>query len=143
MAGDVENVRLLLSRGAKASGEAAAEAVTFGHADVLKALIQAGADVTGAESTGINLLHWATITNRTEVIPILVAAGVPLDDVDGFGFTPLMYAATLDYGDTGVLEALLKAGADRTIKNEEGRTPLQQSQRLGHKQHATAMTQGR
>jgi len=38
MAGDVENVRLLLSHGAKASAEAAAEAVTFGHADVLAAL---------------------------------------------------------------------------------------------------------
>ena len=36
MTGDVDNVRLLLSRGAEASAEAAAEAVTFGHADVLR-----------------------------------------------------------------------------------------------------------
>ena len=139
MAGDVANVRLLLSHGAKASAEAAAEAVTFGHADVLSALVEAGADVSGAESTGVNLLHWATITNRTDLIPILLAAGVPLDDVDGFGFTPLMYAATLDQGETGALEALLKAGADRTIKNEEGRTPLQQAQHLDHAQHAIVL----
>ena len=139
MAGDVENVRLLLAHGAKASAEAAAEAVTFGYADVLRVLIDAGADVSGAESTGVNLLHWATITNRTDVIPILLAAGVPLDDADEFGFTPLMYAATLDQGETGALDALLKAGADRTIKNEEGRTPLQQAQRLGHKQQANAL----
>jgi ankyrin repeat protein len=143
MAGDVENVRLLLSHGAKASSEAAAEAVTFGHADVLRALVADGADVSGAESTGVNLLHWATITNRTDVIPVLLAAGVPLDDVDGFGFTPLMYAATLDQGETEALETLLKAGADRGIKNEEGRTPLQQAQRLGHRQHATVLKQAR
>ena len=143
MAGDVDNVRLLLSHGAKASAEAAAEAVTFGHADVLAALIAAGADVSGAESTGVNLLHWATITNRTAVIPVLLAAGVPLDAVDGFGFTPLMYAATLDQGETGALEALLKAGADRSIKNEEGRTPLQQAQRLGHTQHANVLKRAR
>ena len=143
MAGDAENVRLLLSHGAKASSEAAAEAVTFGYADVLKALVAAGAEVSGAESSGINLLHWATITNRTDVIPILIAAGVPIDDEDGFGFTPLMYAATLDQGETGALEALLKAGADRGIKNEDGRTPLQQAQRLGHKQHANVLKQAR
>ena len=143
MAGDVENVRLLLSHGAKASSEAAAEAVTFGHADVLRALVADGADVSGAESTGVNLLHWATITNRTDVIPILLAAGVPLDDVDGFGFTPLMYAATLDQGETDALETLLKAGADRGIKNEDGRTPLQQAQRLGHRQQANVLKQAR
>jgi ankyrin repeat protein len=143
MAGDVESVRLLLSHGAKASPEAAGEAVTFGHASVLSALIAGGADVSGAESTGVNLLHWATITNRTAVIPVLLAAGVPLDAEDGFGFTPLMYAATLDQGETEALEALLKAGADRNIKNEEGRTPLQQAQRLGHVQHANVLKRAR
>jgi ankyrin repeat protein len=143
MAGDVENVRLLLSHGATASSEAAAEAVTFGYADVLKALVAEGADVSGAESSGVNLLHWATITNRTGVIPVLLVAGVPIDDVDGFGFTPLMYAATLDQGETEALEALLKAGADRGIKNEDGRTPLQQAQRLGHRQHANMLKQAR
>jgi ankyrin repeat protein len=143
MAGDVNSVRLLLSRGAKASAEAAAEAVTFGHADVLAALIAGGADVSGVESTGVSLLHWATITNRISVIPVLAAAGVPLDAVDGFGFTPLMYAATLDQGETGALEALLKAGADRSVKNEEGRTPLQQAERLGHTQHANALKRAR
>ena len=30
--------------------------------------------------------------------------------------------------------------SDRRIKNEEGRTPLQQAQRLGNQQHATVLT---
>jgi Ankyrin repeats (3 copies) len=68
--------------------------VTFNHPDVVQALATQGADVSITESTGVNLLHWATITNRPTVIRILVKAGVPLNDVDGFGYTTLMYAAT-------------------------------------------------
>ena len=102
-------VTLLLTRGARASTEAAAEAVTFGYADVMRALVRAGVDVSFAESSGINLLHWAVITNRADVVPVLVAAGVPLDDVDGFNYTPLMYAVTLDQGDTETLDAVLLA----------------------------------
>jgi ankyrin repeat protein len=43
-----------------------------------------------------------------------------------------MYAATVDEGDTETLRALLAAGANATLKNDEGRTPLQQARRLNH-----------
>jgi len=132
MTGNLENVRLLLAHGARSSEEALAEAVTFGHASVAKALIDAGANAQITEGSGINLLHWAAITNRASVIPILAKAGVPLDAIDDAGFTPLMYAATLDVGDTDTLRALLTAGADRRIRNEEGRTPLEQARHYGH-----------
>ena len=46
--------------------------------------------------------------------------------------TPLMYAATIDFGDTAVLAELLKAGADRTIRNDDGRTPLEQTHHYKH-----------
>jgi len=122
----------LLARGAEASAEAVSESVTFGHPGVLQALVDAGADVTLTERSGINLLHWATITNRATVIPVLVKAGVPLDAIDDFGYTPLMYAATLDEGDTETLKALLAAGADRTIRNDQGRTAFEQARRHKH-----------
>ena len=143
MSGDLENVKLLLSRGAKPSESALAQAVTFGYPDVVRTLIAAGANTGIIAASGLNLLHWAVVTNRPAIIPALVEARVPINAIDDNGFTPLMYTATLDYGETGALETLLKAGADRSIKNEEGRTPLQQAQRLGHKQHATAMKQVR
>jgi len=132
MSGDIESVRLLLARGAEASAEAVSESVTFGHPDVVQALVNAGADVTLTERSGINLLHWATITNRATVIPVLVKAGVPLDAVDDFGYTPLMYAATVDEGDTEALKALIAAGADRSIRNDQGRTALEQARRHKH-----------
>ena len=134
LAGDLQNVQLLLRRGARPSTQAVSEALTFGHTDVVRTLVEAGADVTGVDSSGINLIHWAAITNRAAMIPILVNAHVPINAIDDFGYTPLMYAATVDEGDTDTVRALLAAGANPTLRNDEGRTPLQQARRLGHTQ---------
>jgi ankyrin repeat protein len=146
MSGDLDTVSLLLSRGAQAnprpnpSGDSPiSEAITFGRADVVRALINAGAKVDLVESTGINLLHWAAITNRAAVIPELARAGVDIDAIDEHGFTPLMYAATIDFGDTATLDALLRAGADRGIRNGQGRTPRAQALYLRHQHLAQAL----
>jgi ankyrin repeat protein len=139
MTGDLENVRLLLKSGAEPSAEALSEAVTFGYPEVLKSLIDAGADATITEGSGINLVHWATITNRPEVIPVLIAAKADINATDEFGFTPLMYAATVDEGNIDVATLLLKAGADRTIRNKENRTALDQAKRYKHAKLAEAL----
>jgi ankyrin repeat protein len=131
MTGDLENVKLLLKNGAEPSA-GLSQAVTFGYSDLVRTLIAAGANAKMTESTGINLLHWATIANRPEVIPVLAAAGVPINAMDEFHYTPLMYAATIDFGDARVLKALLKAGADPKIRNDEGRTALEQARYYRH-----------
>src|SRR5262249_23450095 len=122
----------LLSRGAKPSEKALAQAVTFGYPDIVQTLIASGANAGIVESSGINLLHWAAIANRPAVIPSLVEARVPVNAMDDNGFTPLMYAATIDFGDIDVVKALLNAGADKTIRNFEGRTPAAQARRYKH-----------
>jgi len=126
MTGDLENVKLLLAHGADPT-EALAPAVTFGYPEIVKALIAAGASAKGTESSGINLLHWAVITNHPEAIPARVEAGVPVNATDNFGYTPLMYAATIDFGNAGSVAALLKAGANPKIRNDEGRTAIEQA----------------
>lgn len=136
MTGDLESVRTLLARGADPNaaargGTPLSQAVTFGYPDVVQALIAAGASVKMTESSGINLIHWAAMTNRPSVIPALVAAGVPVNAQDQFGFTPLMYAATIDFGDAESVKTLLRAGADPSIRNLDGRTPLEQARHFG------------
>jgi ankyrin repeat protein len=132
MTGDLDNVKLLLSSGAKPSEKAFSQAVTFGYPEVVRALISAGADTKLTDGSGINLLHWAAITDRPSLIPILAEARVPINATDDHGFTPLMYAATIDFGDDDVLKALLKAGADKSIRNSENRTPLAQAKYYKH-----------
>ena len=67
-----------------------------------------------------------------EVVRRLIAGGAPLDHVNNLGWTALIEAVVL--GDGGPdhvkrVRALVKAGADRTIADRDGVTPLQ---------HATA-----
>ena len=139
MTGDLENLEVFLSHGAKPSEKALAQAVTFGYADIVRTLIAAGANAQIVESSGINLLHWAAIANRAAVIPALADARVPINAVDDNGYTPLMYAATIDFGDTNVLKALLKAGADKTIRSFEGRTPAAQARQYKHSRLEAAL----
>ena len=84
-------------------------------------------------------MHWAAITNRADVIPLLARAGVDINGIDEHGYTPLMYAATIDFGDTTTAEALVAAGADKTIRNENGRTPLAQAVHFGHSRLAQVL----
>jgi len=141
MSGDLDNAKLLLARGAKPSESALSEAVTFGYPDIARTLIMAGADAGIIAGSGINLLHWAAITDRPQLVPVLVDARVPVNTMDDNGYTPLMYAATIDFGDAEILRALLNAGADKTIRNYEGRTPLAQARRYKHSRLAEVLSQ--
>jgi ankyrin repeat protein len=73
------------------------------------------------------------------VIPALVKSGIGVNAADGFGLTPLMYAATIDFGDAESVRELLKAGADRAIKDFDGRTALEHARHYRHSDLATAL----
>jgi ankyrin repeat protein len=139
MSGDLETATALLARGAAPSAVALAESITFDNPHITRLLLERGADASIEERTGVTLLHWAVITNRPGAIPLLAAAGLDVNRKDSFGFTPLMYAATIDQGHTRLIEALLAAGADRGVRNHEGRTAPEQARRLGHAALADAL----
>jgi ankyrin repeat protein len=70
-----------------------------------------------------------------QVVQILIDAGAPLDHVNNLGWTALMEAVVL--GDGGpdhvrTVKALVDAGADRTITDRQGRTPLQHASERGY-----------
>ncbi len=71
---------------------------------------------------------------HVEIVRRLIAAGAPLDHVNNLHWTAVMEAVVL--GDGGpdhlkVLDALLAAGADRTLADRDGTTPLEQAEQRG------------
>ena len=64
---------------------------------------------------------------HAEVVRVLIAAGAPLDHVNNLGWTALMESIVLGNGGknhTETLEALVKAGANVSIADRQGVTPL-------------------
>ncbi len=71
---------------------------------------------------------------HVEVVKRLIAAGAPLDHINNLHWTAVMEAVVL--GDGGpdhqaVLDALLQAGADRTLPDRDGVTPLAHAKARG------------
>lgn len=69
-------------------------------------------------------LHWAAYMNSEEVLSFIlsVTSFSSLNMKDSEGNTPLMLAVT--YGNTRIVRRLLIKGADRYIKNNEGKLPI-------------------
>lgn len=72
-----------------------------------------------------------------DVVARLVAGGAPLDHVNNLGWTALMEAVVL--GDGGAdhiktLRILVEAGADKSIPDRDGVTPLQHARARGYAQ---------
>jgi uncharacterized protein len=67
-------------------------------------------------------------------VRILIAAGVPVNHVNNLGWTAMQEAVLLNDGgprQQDVVRQLLEAGADPDIRDREGRTALQNAERLG------------
>ena len=72
---------------------------------------------------------------HVEVVRRLIAAGAPLDHINNLHWTAVMEAVVLGDGGSdhqAVLDALLDAGADRTIADREGLTPLDHARFRGY-----------
>jgi ankyrin repeat protein len=88
-----------------------------GHAQVVAALIAAGADSNLATTTGATALMYAARSGSTETVTRLVEAGADLNAKEkGFGQTALMVAAGLDRAD--VVKLLLQRGADWKVASD-------------------------
>ena len=81
---------------------------------------------------------------HVEVVQRLIDAGAPLDHINNLHWTAAMEAVVL--GDGGenhqaVLDALLKAGADRSLADRYGRTPLDHAIALGYSEMVERLNQ--
>lgn len=142
--GDLAAVKSLLGRGAdaKATGPYALSVLEYGvesgSKEIVKALLNAGADVNSELSWGeyerhplfiadegrTALMHAATWKGNLEIVKLLLAAGAAVNARDWRGSTALYYAAM--FGSSETVEALIRAGADVNAGDKESETVLMQ-----------------
>lgn len=92
------------------------------HGALIKALIEAGADVNVRGRYGNTPLMLALWYKRRDIVPQLLAHGANVFVKDDYGETVLMGAVHM--GDAGLIRSLLKQGLKVNAKNEAGCTPL-------------------
>ncbi|OGT20796.1 MAG: hypothetical protein A2342_03705 [Gallionellales bacterium RIFOXYB12_FULL_54_9] len=129
--GDVEQVKVLLAgnvemRDAEGSTLLMLAAAT-GNLPVVELLVTSGAQVNARDERG-----WSPLTKSVynveqdcgypDVAEYLIAQGADIEAAIGYGVRPLMLAA--GYGEIGLVEVLLNAGADVLARNDGGFTAL-------------------
>ena len=70
----------------------------------------------------------------------LLKGGADINHVDKLGMTPLLYAASIDFGDTVMLEKLIAAGADVKAKNKQGQTALELAKAFNYAKAASLLS---
>lgn len=158
-AGDAACARRLLASGAKVNAcdrllrETPLHlAAGGGHAELVRLLLEAGADVRAKDACGGTPLHWAAacgsvcvdepdsdearaaaargaaasdaaaVAQRVEALRLLLEAGADVNAADRSGITPLQRAAAVGYAD--VLRELLAQGADVNARRQQNPTAL-------------------
>lgn len=141
MAGDVQMVGALLDAGARLEnrmmilgrfGLSPFNYATFGDSALAEYLIGRGANPNEVDDNGVSMLGTAAIANNLAMAQLLLAKGAKVNFVDKLGMTPLLYAASIDFGDTAVMEALIAAGADLRARNKEGETAIDLANKYHH-----------
>jgi len=96
-------------------------ACSSGDLDEVEALLDAGADINGANVDGLTALHQACIDENLEVCKFLVRKGIQIDQQDNEGWTPLH--ATSSCGFFDIARFLVRSGANVVTVNSEGEVP--------------------
>jgi ankyrin repeat protein len=98
------------------------EAAAYGHADIVKLLLEKGADVNKGNEGGERPLHYASRHGHTEVVKILLEHGADVTEKGTGCGMPLQWAA--QNGQIEVAEILLAHGADINQRGTDEWTAL-------------------
>ena len=152
--GDLERVLFLLDSGenpnsisssanafSDQSGKLGDSALRFAvaaeHADIVRALLDGGADVNKANKDGNTPLSASTYHSSGEIAMILLDAGANLNVANKDGWTALILAASRKNHE--VAKVLLDAGANPDVAHKDGFTALMYAVAKGYSEIAKAL----
>ncbi|KAM9426617.1 poly [ADP-ribose] polymerase tankyrase-2-like [Pholidichthys leucotaenia] len=97
-------------------------AAGYNNLEVAEYLLQHGAEVNSQDKGGLIPLHNAASYGHVDVAALLIKYDACVNATDKWAFTPLHEAA--QKGRTQLCALLLVHGADPTLRNQEGQSPL-------------------
>ena len=132
---NVELASLLLARKARpdtvdATGKGVIlYAAARGSAPIVEMLLDAGIDPNARYRADLTALMWAAghpdntpVDAALRTVKLLLSRGAKVDLIDDRGRDALMIAAGLEHG--AIAQALLDAGADRTLRDKTGKSAI-------------------
>jgi ankyrin repeat protein len=137
---DVAQVRNLIAAGADINEKVQRDfplnvAATFGPAEMVAILLDAGADIEKPGRDGLQPLHNAVILGQKDIVALLLQKGALVDAKDKLGRTPLVNFAARAGSNIEIPKMLLAAGADPNIasaKDDDSPSALQYAAETGN-----------
>lgn len=138
MDGDADAVTLFLTAGMPVETAGALRlAVDAGKTEVVKILLEHGADKNNKDAYGQSLAMTAASNHHTAVLALLIAAGADASAPNQYRITPLAVAA--EQGHLDIVNLLVSAGATVNARDTSGGTALSVAILRGYQEIVAAL----
>lgn len=114
----------------------------FGHLDLARYLIKAGAPINSPSRNGLKAapIQSATAAGHEKIVQMLLQLGADPNIREGNGYTPL-HAASQNK-DIDMIHTLIYGGADLTLAGKDGKTPLDIAAESGDTETIALLAEG-
>lgn len=127
LANDISQVKFILDKNSKLyeqSNYLLSRAIRKKNIDIIKLLIQRGADINYKDESGVYPIHLAILWQELEIVKLLINHGADINVQDDKGLTPLHFAILRCQfrGKEEIVNYIISKLPDFTIKDASGRT---------------------